>query len=104
MIGQFHYAEKPCDQHVVVWMEWLNGLPSARVDAPSHVFEQLEEMNLAHVAGTMGLEFALGYGVMIAALAKAKLTLSGDMSAWPAEWGDLSQIQINANLPPDRAH
>lgn len=90
MIGQFRYSEKPCDQHVVVRMEWLDGLPSAQVEAPGHVSSRLEDMNMTHIVGMMGLEFALGYGVMIAALAEAKLTISGDVSAWPAAWGDLS--------------
>lgn len=94
MIGQFRFSDRPCSQHVVIWMEWLDGLPSARVEAPGHVSTQLEEMNLSHIDGSMGLEFALGYGVMIAALAKAKLTLAGDLSAWPMEWGTLSRHNL----------
>lgn len=93
MIGQFRFSDRPSSQHVVVWMEWLDGLPAARVEAPGHVSAQLEEMNMDHVVGTMGLEFALGYGVMIAALARTRLTLAGDVSAWPAEWGRLSHSQ-----------
>lgn len=105
MIGQFRYSERPCDQHVVVWMEWLDGLPSARVETPGHVSNHLEEMNMVPIAGAMGLEFALGYGVLIAALSRAKLTLSGDLSAWPSEWGDLSyHTSITTDLQPDRAH
>lgn len=104
MIGQFRYAEKPCDQHVVVWMEWLDGLPTARVEAPRHVSSQLDDIFLAQVGGTMGLEFALSYGVMIAALGKAKLTLSGDISAWPAEWGALSDTSLTLAQSPGQAH
>lgn len=105
MIGQFRFSERPCDQHVIIRMEWLNGLPSARVEAPGHVSDQLEDMNVVLIGGAMGLEFALSYGVLIAALAKTKLTLSGDMSAWPAEWGDLSRGNVSVRAENStRAH
>lgn len=80
-------------------MEWLDGRPSARVEAPCHVSGHLEHMNLDEIAGLMGLEFALGYGVIIAALANAKLTLSGDMSAWPSEWGELTHRVTIMRVP-----
>lgn len=89
MIAQFRYSKAPCGHDVVVWMEWNDGQASARVQAPDGVSHRLECMDITPICGSMGLEFALGYGVMIAALANTKLTLSGDVSAWPKEWGEL---------------
>lgn len=105
MIAQFRYSEAPCGHDVIVRMEWSDGRALARVEAPEGVSHRLEDLDIKEVCGTVGLEFALAYGVMIAALANAKLTLSGDVSVWPIEWGALySRRSSQLVSPKDRAH
>lgn len=90
MIAQFWYDDAPCESHIAIRLDWEEGEPIACVEAPPHVTHRLSELSIPHREGSMRLPFALGYGVTIAALTEAKLTVTGDVTAWPVSWGDLT--------------
>lgn len=104
MIAQFWYAEAPCEKHVAVRMHWSEGSPVACVEAPACVTHHLAQLNIAHIEGVTDLAFALGYGVTIAGLAGAKLTITGDASAWPDEWGELTPRPAKQAQQVTQAH
>lgn len=102
MIAQFWYADIPCDKHVAVRMEWFEGEPSGSVEVPHHLAGRLDALSISPTTGTMRLSFALGYGVLIAAATDAKLTITGDMTVWPDDWGELAPREA-AILPMRKA-
>ena len=104
MSAQFWYAEAPSDKHVAVRMYWEEGAPAACVEASAYIAHQLAQLNISHIEGGVGLAFALGYGVTIAGLVGAKLTITGDVSAWPDEWGELTYRPVKQAQRADRAH
>lgn len=89
MIGRFWYADSPCIRHVAVRLEWRSGEPLGRVEPPPEVVGRLP-FEVVLDDEFMVLAVALGYAVTIAAMAGIKLTITGDVSAWPSDWGALS--------------
>lgn len=98
MIAQFWYADAPCDSHIAIRLDWQEGEPIACVEAPPHVVDRLAELSISHTEGAMRLPFALGYGVTIAGLTESELTMTGDMTAWPADWGDLNHREPKGRI------
>jgi hypothetical protein len=102
MIAHFWYAEEPAATHVTVRLAWHDGQPSGRVEAPAFVAWERPELDipLGGPDDFMSLGYALGYGVLIATTAGTKLTLTGDVTAWPQEWGVLTaRPSVNLDLP-----
>jgi hypothetical protein len=89
MIGQFSYSEMPCTKHVAVRLGWQSGESVARVETPADVAQVLP-FHIPLDDEYMSLPIALGYAVMISGMSGTKMTLTGDVSAWPEQWGALS--------------
>lgn len=89
MIGQFWFAESPCRLHVAVRLDWRSGERVGRVEPPAEVAERLP-FDVPVEDEFITLPMALGFAVTIAALAGSKLTITGDVTAWPEDWGVLS--------------
>lgn len=93
MIAQFRFAQPPPIEAISIVMSWQENRAVGVVYLPDAVRE-LAEMSDYIVVGTdhtMQLPLALGYGVTIAALTGQPLYISGDASAWHADWGALGQ-------------
>lgn len=90
MIAQFWYSVAPGEKHVAVRMSSDGDGPAGRVEIPGDIADRLAEMEISYVHGDMNLAFALGYGVTIAGLVGAALTITGDLSVWPESWGTLN--------------
>ena|SRR5215217_5718212 len=91
MIGQFSYAYEIDDSHVGLLMAWDAGAAKARVVSPRWVVDILQDKNVGvrDQDEFMALPMALSYSILIATMAGAYLTVSGDTTVWPREWGDL---------------
>lgn len=91
VIGQFSYAAEMPQDHVVLDLAWEGGQPRARVVAPAWVVQALVDTNIVPRPDDeyLGLPIALSYGVLVASVAGALFTVSGDKSVWPLEWGIL---------------
>lgn len=106
MIGRFWYEDTPSVAHISLALTWQDGEPHGRLKAPAYLCEQLEETFGYREDEAMRLPFALSYAVLLAAISGEKLTLTGDISVWPEEWGKLyhrstgpiSQIERRARL------
>jgi len=103
MIARFEYAIAPPDEHVILHMSWQGDQAGARVMAPDWVVDALAERGFPMRGDDefVGLAMALSYGVLVASLAGADLTLSGDRSAWPTSWGmlfDKPRLELVARL------
>lgn len=93
MIGRFWYAESPCRNHIAVRLAWQDGLAKARVESPLALVDELSGTDIPFRKDDefMVLPIALGYAVLLAGLSKTRLTVTGDVTAWPQEWGSLSE-------------
>ncbi len=93
MLGQFWYGRAPSSDNVVLVLAWADGERRGKVVAPcwieGHSFASSLLMQPSDEL--IGLPFALSYGVLIAASAGANLTVTGDASVWPEEWGILAE-------------
>jgi hypothetical protein len=91
MIAHFCFSDRPPPEHVVLDLAWSEDGPVGRVKTPQHLFGMLEHMGMSPKKDDeyMRLPIALGYGVMVAGMTAASLVVSGDLTAWPAKWGDL---------------
>ena len=89
MIGHFSYSKMPCRKHVAVRLGWQCGQSMARVEPPADIVHALP-FDIPLDDEYMSLPIALGYAVMLSGLSGTKMTLTGDVSAWPEEWGSLS--------------
>lgn len=106
MIGRFWYEDTPSVAHISLTLIWHDGEPHGRLKAPAYLCEQLGETFGYREEEAMTLPFALSYAVLLAAISGAKLTLTGDVSVWPDEWGKLyhrstepiSQVERGARL------
>jgi hypothetical protein len=95
MLGQFWFERSPCDDSVVVVMDWVDGERRGKVLTPCWISEHplASELLLEPSDELIGLPMALSYGVLLASTAGADLTISGDYSVWPQEWGQLAEDQ-----------
>lgn len=103
MIARFEYAIAPPSGHVVLDMSWNGDQAGARVIAPDWVIDALTDRGfpVRDDDEFVGLAMALSYGVLVASMAGADLTLSGDRSAWPLAWGvlfDKPRLELVARL------
>lgn len=91
MIGQFTYSdEAPCS-HVILNLAWDGSAAVGRVAVPGWARSALRATHgcTRDHDEYMRLGIALSYGVLLATAAGLPLTITGDRSAWPAEWGEL---------------
>lgn len=105
MIGQFSYASEKPQGHVILELAWERGLPRARVVAPAWVIEALANTQIVPRRDDeyLGLPIALSYGVLVATVAGALFTVSGDKSVWPQGWGLLID-RPTCHVYPLRSH
>lgn len=103
MIGQFTYADDAPGSHVVLDLAWRGVDAVGRVAAPRWVVDILTHtmINAREHDEYMGLSLALSYGILVAAAAGAPLTITGDRTVWPAEWGRLLDA---ATASPIKSH
>lgn len=95
MIGQFWFRDAPSDVEVVVELYSGEGVGQGQVRAPEHVISQLRQQNIPVRSADelMQLPMALAYAVLISTLSDAVMTISGDKTAWPIQWGTLLEGQ-----------
>lgn len=91
MIGRFSYATDVFADHVMLELMWDGLFAKGRVIAPSWVIEALEgsHISIRPDDELLALPIALSYAVLVTASCGAPLTLTGDRTAWPEEWGGL---------------
>lgn len=89
MIARFWYDRTPSAHHISLELAWHEGEPSGCLVPPDALLDQARKLGVYKVGEYLRLPFALGLGVLLAGMSGAKLTLTGDTSAWPTDWGDL---------------
>lgn len=91
MLGKFWYRGSPLPGDVVLELRWDADERRGRVHTPSWVFDHpvAPDLSLQQNDEYISLALAFSYGLLVAASAGACLTISGDRSAWPGEWGKL---------------
>ncbi|PXA97533.1 hypothetical protein DMC47_13330 [Nostoc sp. 3335mG] len=94
MIARFWYANAPCDRHIALRLAWREGEATARVEAPPELEMFFAELRTRQNDEFMDLPIALSYAVLVAAKARRRLTITGDATVWPEEWGQLSERPI----------
>lgn len=102
MIGHFWFRDAAAEADIIVELIATGTSCSGRVRAPASVVAELVRQNLpvrAHDE-VMDLPFALSYGVLLASMSKTNLTISGDRSAWPEDWGALLEGTLRFTMPP----
>ena len=96
MIGSFLYSGQPRPDDVTVWLQHGHeGAHTARIILPPRLTEMLAEQNYPPPSPVMSIESALCYAVFLAIRSNAAMVISGDRTAWNADWGyltDLSQF------------
>lgn len=96
MLGQFWYGGDAADAGVVMHLSWIDSEPMAKVTAPTWAIERLKGLQdtFAPQEEYIRLPFALSYAILLSCLANLTFTISGDASAWPAQWGNLLEGQL----------
>jgi hypothetical protein len=93
MIAQFWFAEEPPPTHISLQLTLIDGEPYGRVYAPPDVVSEMLERDMParQEDEFIWLPLALGYAVTMSGITSAALTLTGDLTAWPQDWGILSE-------------
>ena len=90
MIGQFSFSCRPSTDHILLELKWRDGERVGRIRAPTEIIEAFgDEFAMRADDEFVQLGVALGYGVTIASMTEIPLTLTGDRSAWPRQFGVL---------------
>lgn len=93
MIGSFKYASRPHEDGVSVTMMWgEHGNRVAALVLPASLRLQIEADQLPSTDEALSIDGALAYGVVLSMRAGLPLTLSGDLSVWRPEWGQVIQV------------
>lgn len=100
MIADMRYAEHPPDSHVVVHLQWELGDRKAVVTAPDEVIFAMEMMDVQVRPSDelMIIPVAVSYAMFLAGMANVPLTVSGDCTVWPEDWGELTVRQTPIRL------
>lgn len=90
VIGRFSFASAPSTSHILLELKWHNGERVGCIRAPKDILDAFgETLVMRETDEFVQFAFALGYAVTIASMTETPLTLTGDRSAWPNEFGDL---------------
>lgn len=93
MIGNFCFYTELDTRAITLELLWFQGEPSGVVSIPSDVKSEMEKAGVQVVTeGTLGLAYALGYGVLVAGASGLSLKLVGDQTVWPDQWGELIPV------------
>lgn len=98
MIGQFAFCASPSPDDVILEIAWDDAAATGRVISPAWVIGILRfnDVGVRRDDEFLALPIALSYAILVSAMAGAKLTLSGDFSAWPERWGILKDRCSNS--------
>ena len=96
MLGQFWYREVAPETDISLNLQWLGGQAKGKVFVPCPVAKKELELDLRVQKNDeyLSLPLAISYALFIAAMSGTKLTITGDTSAWPPEWGTLLEGQL----------
>lgn len=89
MIGDFRFEAAPLSQHVSVSLFWEGDARMAKIVAPAVIGLHAARNDLPPIGPAMPVASALAYAVFLAAGTGTPLTISGDHTVWPKEWGNL---------------
>lgn len=89
MIGQFRYQRRPCDDTVLVCLLWDGQRRAGKLEVPADLRQHIEEGNLPSSDEMFSIDGALAYGLVLSIRSGKKLRLSGDLTVWRAEWGEV---------------
>ncbi len=89
MIGQFRYQQRPCDDTVLVCMFWDGQRRAGRLEVPDDLKQHIGEGDLPSLDEMFSIDGALAYGLVLSIRSGRKLRLSGDLSVWCPEWGEV---------------
>jgi hypothetical protein len=91
MIAYFRYDKSPEADCISVELTSAQGVALGIVSLPPDAFKQMERLNptAARSGDPMALPFALSYGVLAASITGCKLSIAGEKTLWPEDWGML---------------
>lgn len=89
MIGDFRFSADPPDDVVRIHMYWDGTKRVAKVLLPAEVKQAAHEVSML-ATDELGLGPALAYGIAMATTSERSLLITGDKSAWPDAWGQLT--------------
>ena len=93
MIGRFNYEVNPPEDCVAICMLWTqDGKRSALLNIPVYLQDEVEQQSLPDPDETFSLDGALAYGVVLSIRSGLGLRLSGDLSVWREEWGQVIHV------------
>lgn len=88
MIGNFCFTAHPPADCVAVRMEWdVYGARHGTLVISTSLRRAIEAEKLPATDEPLSIDGALAYGVVLAVRAQTTLTLTGDITVWPEEWG-----------------
>lgn len=93
MIGNFFYTSRPAVDCIAVCMTWgPDGARKGTLVVPHSLREHIEAERMPSTDEALSIDGALAYAVVLSIRAGLSLTLSGDISVWPVEWGQVIQV------------
>lgn len=90
MIANFCYTVCPDENCVAVAMTWgSDGSRQGTLVLPSFLRSQIEAEKMPTTQDALSIDGALAYAVVLAVRSELALTLTGDISVWREQWGQL---------------
>jgi len=97
VIGDFLFSDKVLTTEIMVRLEYDSaGKRAARMMVPRDVAVQMADANYPSAPGSMTVESALAFALMLAVRSKRSLVITGDPSVWDASWGVLLETKFAA--------
>lgn len=93
MIGDFLFSAEPIEGVVMVAMgRDSDGSRHGSLVVPAIVDDEMAEYDYPSAQGAFPVASAIAYGLIIAMKTGRPLVLTGDRSAWSADWGILIDV------------
>jgi hypothetical protein len=101
VIGHFFYASEIEETCVFVDMRWSNNKPEGVLHIPIEVTRQLQDAGYDQFDTGHAYHFpmAVCIAVSLSMLTFAPMYLTGDISVWSKNWGQLQWIRGCGNVP-----
>jgi hypothetical protein len=90
MLGAFLWSDQIVEGCVMLVLHRdEDGAGCASIRLPRSVGVKLQAAMLPPTEESMGIDIALGYGLIIAALGGLPFSITGDATTWRKDWGPL---------------
>jgi hypothetical protein len=99
LIGDFLFSESQVPDQIQVELLYdLDGNRAAQLIVPESVQEGMAASDYPAVHGTMAVDSALAYAIILAARSERSLILTGDPSVWDPSWGHLVEVEMSVSI------